>query len=169
MINIRCNWRHASLEFQIKRLDTSQDMSKSAVLFRMIRAADKVEKGGWRLIKEQLSRVEKIDEAPAFTNLQAKYDEESAKILERTKLRIMSDIEGLKILQVQYMYQLLQVNYLEYLKKKVLTVRADQQIEVEDINIPEMVKLLVEMILLDKDSDDLKKIKVILVDWRNRQ
>jgi hypothetical protein len=135
----------------------------------MIRAADKVEKGGWRLIKEQLSRVEKIDEAPAFTNLQAKYDEESAKILERTKLRIMSDIEGLKILQVQYMYQLLQVNYLEYLKKKVLTVRADQQIEVEDINIPEMVKLLVEMILLDKDSDDLKKIKVILVDWRNRQ
>lgn len=166
MINIRCNWKHSSLEYQIKRIDTSQDMSKSAVLSRMIRMADNVQ--DWRPIKEQLSKVEKLEEAPVFTNLQARYDEESARILERVKSKIILDIDGLKILQVQYLYQLLQVNYLEYLKKEALTVRADQQIEVKDINIPEMVKLLVEMILLDKDSDDLKKIKTILVDWRNK-
>ncbi len=168
MINIRCNWKHSSLEYQIKRRDTSQDMSKSAVFSRMIRAADKVKKGDWKFVKELLSKVEKLEEAPAFTNLQAKYDDESAKILDRVKSKILLDIEGLKILQAQYLYQLLQVNYLEELKKEALAVQVDQQVEAEDVNIPEMVKLLVEMILLDKDSDDLKKIKTILVDWRNK-
>lgn len=166
MINIRCNWKHSSLEYQIKQRDTSQDMSKSAVLSRMIRMADKVQ--DWRPIKEQLSKVEKLEEAPVFTNLQARYDEESAWILERVKSKILLDIDGLKILQAQYLYQLLQVNYLEELKKEALIVRADQLVEAEDVNTPEMVKLLVEMILLDKDSDALKKIKTILVDWRNK-
>ncbi|HBC30267.1 MAG TPA: hypothetical protein DC024_03320 [Clostridiales bacterium] len=168
MINIRCNWKHYSLEYQIKRRDTSQDMSKSAVLSRMIRAADKVEKGDWKLVKELLSKVEKLEEAPVFTNLQAKYDEESAEILERVKSKILLEIDGLKILQAQYLYQLLQVNYLEELKKESLGARADKQVKAEDVNMPEMVKLLVEMILLDKDSDALKKIKTILVDWSNK-
>ena len=168
MINIKSNWKHASLEYQIKKFDTSQDLSRSASLIREVRAADKVQ--DWKPIKGLLSKVERLEDAPTFANLQAKYDDESGKILERVKEKILFDLKGdLKVLQTQYLVQLLQVNYLEEVKKEALAVRADQQVEIEDIDAPEMAKLLVEMILLDKDSDALKEIRNILVDWRNNR
>ena len=168
MINIKSNWKHASLEYQIKKFDTSQDLSRSAILIREIKAADKVP--DWKEIKRLLSKVERLADAPTFANLQAKYDNESAKILERVKDKIRNELkDDIKILQTQYLVQLLQVNYLEELKKEALAIRAGQQVDPDDIDVPEIGKLFVEMILLDKDSDALKEIKNILVEWRNNR
>ena len=58
---------------------------------------------------------------------------------------------------------------LEELKKEALAIRAGQQVESEDIDVPEMGRLFVELILLDKDSDALREIKNILVEWRNNR
>ncbi len=167
MINIKCNWKHASLEYQIKKFDTSQDLSRSAILIREIQAADKVQ--DWKPIKGLLSKIERLDDIPTFANLQAKYDEEIGEILECVKNKILLDLDDLKVLQTQYLVQLLQINYLEELKKEALAVRTDHQIEIKDIDAPEMVKLLVEMILLDKDSAALNEIRKILVNWRNNR
>ncbi|MEX1031710.1 MAG: hypothetical protein WDZ91_16920 [Paenibacillaceae bacterium] len=169
MINIKSNWKHCSLEHLIKRFDTAQDLSRGAMLFRMIRAADKVQ--DWRSIKGMLSKVERLEEAPAFSNFQAKYDDEIAEVLERVKEKILLDLkdDSLKVLQTQYLLQLLQLNYLEDLKKEALVLRAEGQVDINDIDAPELVKLLVEIILIDKNSDAISQIKTILVDWRNNR
>lgn len=62
---------------------------------------------------------------------------------------------------------LLQINYLEELKKAALAVRSELQSE--SVEAPELVKLLVEMILLDKDSEVLQTIRDLLVDWKKRR
>ena len=112
MINIKSNWKHASLEYQIKKLDTSQDVSRSAILIREIKAAENVT--DWKEIRGLLLKVERLDVAPTFSNLQAKYDDESAETLERVKRQILVDLsEDLKVLQTQYLVQLLMANYLK--------------------------------------------------------
>lgn len=165
MLNFRCNWRHVSLEYQIKRYDPSQDLSRSAVLAREIRAAEKVE--DWGQIRDRIREVECVKDAPDITNFQAKYNEESAEILERVKKKILEDLPDLQILQTRYLVMLLQIHYLEELKKAALTVRSELQSE--DVEAPELVKLLVEMILLDKDSETLQTIRDLLVDWKKRR
>lgn len=169
MINIKSNWKHCALEHLIKRFDTAQDLSRGAMLFRMIRTADKVQ--DWRTIKSLLSKIERLEEAPSFSNFQAKYDDETAGMLERVKEKILLDLkdDNLKLLQTQYLLQLLQLNYLKELEKETLAIRIDGQVDINDIDAPELVKLLVEIILIDKNSDALSQIKTILVDWRNNR
>ncbi len=169
MINIKCNWRHSSLEYQIKKLDTSMDLSRAAMFFRMLRVAEKEE--DWEKIKGLLLTIKEIDEAPSFSNWQARYDDKSAEILEGVRRKILSDMkDNIKVLQNQYMMQLLQMCYLEHLKKEALAVRSDSQIRTEDVvDAPEVVKLLVELIILDKEADALDEIRNILIEWRNKR
>lgn len=163
-INIKVNWRHISLEYQIRKYDSSQDLSRTALLFRMVEAALDVE--DWNKVKILLPKIEKLEEAPSFTNFQAKYDSETSIKLERVKDKILSDLsESIKVLQQQYMLQLLMCNYLEKLKRDVLNV--GKKVKNEEIDAPEMVKILVEMILLDKNSSLINEIKDILVKWKN--
>ena len=165
MLNFRCNWRHVSLEYQIKRYDPSQDLSRSAVLVREIQAAEKVK--DWKSVRDRIGEVERIKDAPNITNFQAKYNEESARILEKVREKILEDLPELQILQTRYLVLLLQINYLEELKKAALAVRSELQSE--SVEAPELVKLLVEMILLDKDSEVLQTIRDLLVDWKKRR
>ncbi len=165
MLNFRCNWRHVSLEYQIKRYDPSQDLSRSAVLAREIQAAEKVK--DWKSVRDRIGEVERIKDAPDITNFQAKYNEESAKSLEKVREKILEDLPELQILQTRYLVLLLQINYLEELKKAALAVRSELQSE--SVEAPELVKLLVEMILLDKDSEVLQTIRDLLVDWKKRR
>jgi len=39
----------------------------------------------------------------------------------------------------------------------------------EDVDFPEMVKILMQMMFLDKDCIGLKKIREIIIDWRNNR
>ena len=153
------------MEYQIKRYDPSQDLSRSAVLAREIQAAEKVE--DWKSIRDRIGEVERIKDAPDITNFQAKYNEESAKSLEKVREKILEDLPELQILQTRYLVLLLQINYLEELKKAALAVRSELQSE--SVEAPELVKLLVEMILLDKDSEVLQTIRDLLVDWKKRR
>jgi hypothetical protein len=169
MINIKSGWRHSVLEFQIRKLDVgSQDMSRAAVFEREVKAAEKVE--DWKLIQNLLSKVDKIDEAPLFTNLQAKYDDVTGKILTKVRSQMFEDLKptGLKRLQTQYMVLLLQANYLYELGKNILTIRVDGPND-EDINLPEMAKILCDMMLSDKECEDLRTIRKIMIDWRKNR
>ncbi len=163
-INIKVNWRHVSLEYQIRKYDGSQDLSRTALLFRMVEAAVDVE--DWNTVKLLLPKIEKLEEAPGFTNFQAKCDSKTFEKLEGIKEKILYDLkDDIKVLQQQYMLQLLMCNYLEKLKIEVLNV--GEKTSSEEIDAPDMVKILVEMILLDKDSSSINEIKDILVKWKN--
>lgn len=169
MLSIKPSWKHASLEHQIKELDTSQEMSRSAITCRAIAFAREV--SDWSHIKEKLSGIPKLDiEVPG--SMQARLDEESTEALEDIiRPRILEDLTDLKILQNQYLLQLVWQNYLGVLQSKVLAVGAEEKIESENVTGPDMVKLLVEMILLNRETDakSINQIKNILIDWRNNR
>lgn len=167
LINIKTNWKHSTLEYLIKKMDASQDMSRSAVFEREVKAAENVD---WRSIQTSLSELVKNEDAPIFTNLQAKYGEETEEKLSEVRHKMLHDLKetGLKVLQSQYMVLLLQANYLETLKKEKLTIIAEIQIAEENVDMPEMAKIFCEMMLSDKDCEEMKAIRKILVEWRNK-
>lgn len=152
-----------SLEYQIRKLDSNQEVSRTALFFRMVEAAADVK--DWKNIKLLLSRVERFEEAPMFTNFQAKYDAVTSEKLDKVKEKILYDLKDIKVLQQQYMLQLLMCNYLEDIKEEVLSI--GNNINEEEMSAPDMVKILVEIILLDKQSDAINKIKKILKEWKN--
>ena len=73
LLNIKSNWKHATLEYLIKKEDPSQDMSRAAVFEREVNAAENV--GDWREIQVLLSKLKRVEKVPVFTNLQAKYSD----------------------------------------------------------------------------------------------
>lgn len=79
----------------------------------------------------------------------------------------MNDLKGeLERLQTPYMIQLLWLNYYETLKKKALAVGAEKQID-RDISGPDMVKRLVQILLLNREVDApiIQSIKSELMRW----
>lgn len=166
LLNIKSNWKHSTFEYLIKKLDSSQDLSRSAVFEREVKAARGVK--NWRKVQATLADLHREEDAPIVTSFQAKYDNETAKILEEVKKDILEQLsDTLKVLQTQYMVQLLQANYLEVLKREKVSLKADKFVDETDIDLPEMAKIFTEMMLKDKECSELKQIRKILVDWRN--
>lgn len=164
-LNIKTNYKHCALEYRIKKADPSQDMSRSAVFEREVKAAKGV--NNWKAVQATLSDLKIEEEAVVFTGLQVHYEDETERILSQVKKDICEQC-GLQILQTQYMLQLLQANYLETLKREKLFLKTESMVDGSQIGLPEMASILVEMMLKDKDCDHLKQVREILVDWRNK-
>lgn len=169
LFNVKTNWKHSTQEYIIKKLDVSQDMSRAAVLERAIKAAVNVK--NWSSIQALLSRLVKNAEAPVFTNFQAKYGKETEEILIDIRAKMLEDLQksGIKILQSQYILLLLQANYIQKLKEEKLSIIDETHVDEENVDMPEMAKIFCEMMLSDKDGQDIKTIKKILVEWRNKK
>lgn len=160
----KSNWKHGVLEYLIKEIDTEQDLSRSAITIRAIAAAKDVQ--DWKTVKEELVLVKKLD-IPVATSMQAKPDDESAEALKNIRSKILYDLKGeLERLQTPYMIQLLWLNYYNVLKQKALNVGAEKN-KKNDINGPDMVKRLVQILLLNRESDApiIEKIKIALLEW----
>jgi hypothetical protein len=160
----KTSWKHAVLEYQIKELDTSQDLSRSAITSRAIVEGVKVP--DWRVPKEKLALITRMN-IPIPASMQAKLDEEASELLQDIRTKILCDFEGeLERLQTPYMIQLLWVNYLEVLKQKALTVGVEKK-DKDDLTGPDMVKRLVQILLLNRDADAqiIEKIKNDLLEW----
>lgn len=170
MLNVKCNSKHCTLEYLTKQFDTSQDVSRSGIFKRAVMAAETVE--NWMDVYNLLSNLKIEESAPKFTNWQAAYDEDTANILARVKQSMQKQLKAsgviTRVLQTQFMLQLLMANYLEHLKQEKLSIKADKMLN-EEITIPEISAVFTEMILTDKDCEALKEIRKILVEWRNAQ
>jgi len=167
-LNIKCSWKHSVLEYMIKMNDGCHDLSRAAVFQREVKAAESVK--DWKKIRVLLSSLKQNDAAPAFTNLQARYDEVTAESLTTIRSQMLNDLKevGVKVLQNQYMVLLLQMNYLETLKRDKVALQSGNMIDTSDINLPEMSKILTEMMLTDKDCNEMGQIRAILVHWKNK-
>ena len=172
LLNIKTNKRHSILEYLIKKYDPSQDMSRAAVFEREVMAGKKVT--DWKLIRPLLSNLEENDEAkdaPVFSNLQAKYSEKTGEMLSEVRQKILEDLQGpdFKILQTQYMVLLLQANYLKILKEEKLIIKSEDMTDKTDMDMPEITQCLCKMMLTDKDCNELKEIRSIMIKWRDRK
>lgn len=168
ILNTTCNPKHCTLEYLIKRGDSAQDMSRAGMFKRFVLKAEGIE--DWMSRYTMLSDLKLAKEAPQFTNYQAKYDAETREKLEKIKKRMQKSLmEGgviTKVLQTQFMLQLLMVNYMEYLRETKLSLKADKLVA-EEIDLPEMAAIFTEIMLTDRDGNSLKEIRRILVNWRN--
>lgn len=166
-INVRCNWKHSTLEYLIKQADGAQDMTRSGLLKRMVLLAEPVK--DWMPIYESLCGLKFEKSAPEFTNWQAKYDDEIAQKLAQIRDDAQKSLKtgGVirRTLQTQFLLQLLMFNYLEHLRHMRVSLDGDEEVE-EAIDLPAMASIFTAMMLTDKDGEALKKIKKILIDWR---
>ncbi|MDY4097937.1 MAG: hypothetical protein SOY47_14690 [Lachnospiraceae bacterium] len=168
ILNTTCNQKHCTLEYLIKQGDSAQDMSRAGMFKRFVLKAEGIE--DWMSKYTLLSDLKLEKDAPQFTNYQAKYDSETREKLAQIKKRMQKSLlEGgviTKVLQTQFMLQLLMVNYLEYLRETKISLKADKLVA-EEIDLPEMAAIFAEMMLTDREGDSLKEIQRILVNWRN--
>ena len=147
-IAFKSSWKHAVLEYQIKEIDTNQDLSRSAITNRAIDAAGDVE--DWGKVKDDLALLKRMDISIA-TSMQAKPDEERAEkvreIREKMFLDLRNVIPDLKRLQTPYFMQLLSDSV--------------------DLSGPDMVKRLVQILLLNREADKevIEKVKNALLEW----
>lgn len=167
LFNVRTNKKHNYLEKNIKKLDVSQDMSRTAIFERMLRIADS-EVVDWVKIQLHISQLEPLidDEIQISTNFQAKYTDQSKKVLDKISYNIRESLIGVKVLQNQYLLLLLMTFYLEYLKKQILSINNTNLPEILDKGT--IVKFIVEMFLLDSNcTEEIASISKILLDWRS--
>ena len=170
LIKIKTTWRHTTLEYHIKQHDSSQDMSRAAVFEREVKAAEGIK--NWKKKQELLAPYNLIqdEDAPIFTSFQVKCSDETAEKLEQIREDILTQLkgEGMKSLHNPYLVLLLQANYLDVLKQEKLKMEAEDKIEETNIDMPEMAKILCEMMLKDKECEQLKQIQKLLIDWREK-
>lgn len=168
LLNTTCNSKHCSLEKWIKEEDPAQDKSRAGYFKRAVLVAEPVD--DWVPMATLLSDLKLDKDAPQFTNFQAKYDSETREALDVIKEKMQKSlIKGniiKRVLQTQYMLQLLMINYLEHTRANKLTIKADKMVD-DEIDLPEMAALFTEMILTDRECEALKQIRRIMVDWRN--
>lgn len=166
-MNIRTHRPHAILMHEIKSLDSHQDLTKTGIFERAIRAARGVD---WRttpfVIKKLLLEYKDLD-VPVFTSFKIHYSDETGKLLERIIQEITSQLE-LKVIQKQYLLQLLLANYILYLRAQQLKPQSDNLVD-EDLSMPDIVKILVEMMLTDSKCKELEQISKILINWNRRK
>ena len=167
VFNVKCGHKHAVLEYLIKDIDASQDTSRTALLERFIETATNVE--DWMDVYRSLSTVEWSRDVPKLTTWQAKCDEDALlKIREAVEKDLIKGGVISKVLQSQFLLQMLMAAYLEKLKRQRISAKG-KYIDEEDITIPMMSALFTELILTDRKNEAVVKIKDILIDWRNNR
>ncbi|MEG0980088.1 MAG: hypothetical protein RSE39_08670 [Oscillospiraceae bacterium] len=169
LLSIKANWRHAVLEHQIKELDNAQDMTRSGIMERAIFAAQNPHYD-WKKIKDLVTELKRRDDIPIPKSMQAKISPEAKNILNGVRKDILNALKDeIRILQTPYLYQLLMLNYREYLIEQKLMVGEEKKAELNqsDMNGAEMVKRLVEILLLNrtKDKPIIDEIKKSLQEW----
>lgn len=167
IIAFRSTWRHAVLEHLIKEIDPNQDLSRSAVTTRAIREAENVE--DWKFVRESIFKLERLD-IPVAVSMQANIDDETDGRLEEIRVKIWDQLHDefdLTRLQTPYLVQLLWMNYLLLLKERKMRVGSNSEGEA-DLTGPDMVKKLVQILLLNRECDKevIAEVKNALQKWR---
>ena len=159
----------AYCEQLIDEIDPHQDLSRPGKFNRAIAKAKTNSIEDWALRAKGLKRFKNnIPEGVSVpTALQMKVEDTLVSdllVVEET----IKEALNLSTLQTRYEVEILEFNYLEVLKKEVLEVGESKNGGSTDLNGPEMVKILVQILLLNRDSDKavIEKVKEALLEWR---
>lgn len=167
-LNIKTNIRHSTLEYIIKELGGQSDLSRSSIFEKAVRAAQGID---WKSIPEFITELlvdyRNRKDIPVFTSYKVKCSEETNELLKGIIKEIMFQLE-LKVVQKQYLLQLLLGNYILYLKNQRIKLKFNNIID-EELSMPDMAKILVEMMLTDSKCKELEQISKILINWNRRK
>ena len=165
----KCGPRHCDAELEIRRRDHNPEKSRSALFERFVSAAESVT--DFMPVYNLLADLEHHTDAPQFDSWQAKYSEETDEKLKTIRQNMETSLKNggviTRVLQTQFMLLMLMVNYLDTLKKDALTIKADKMVD-EEISLPQMSAILTEMMLTDKDGDELKEIMEVMIKWKRK-
>lgn len=167
-LSLKVGWRHALLENEIRK-HSMLNASRGDILEKCISVGKTCT--DWSKPYKLLSRL-RVENAPEdySTSWQCPISDESASDLEEIKMQIQMNLNEHGIIvqkiQQQYVLQLLMANLVEELKGESLKVKEKENVST-NLTIPEIMATLTELVLTDRDSDTLIKIKNILLDWRN--
>lgn len=165
----KSNECHAGLEYFIDEIDPHPDTSRSGKVNRAIVKGKKLSDDDWKKLSKELKLFRKNElpqiDVPIPTAMQVKIEEDLESDLEIIEENIRRSL-GLQTLQTQYEMQLLWLNYLNYLKKETMNVGEKKRTD-ENLTGPDIVKKLVQIILLNREKDKkvIEKIKNILIEW----
>lgn len=167
-LNIKTNIRHSTLEYIIKELGGQSDLSRSGIFEKAVRASQGID---WKSIPEFITELlvdyRNRNDIPVFTSYKVKCSEETNELLKGIIKEIMFQLE-LKVVQKQYLLQLLLGNYILYLKNQRIKLKFNNIID-EELSMPDMAKILVEMMLTDSKCKELEQISKILINWNRRK
>lgn len=155
------------LEERINEIDYNSDTSRNGKFNRAIVKAQNCTLDELRKFSKELKSFKNsIPDGVSFpTALQVAVDEELDQALIDVEKKIMIAL-NLKTLQTKYEVELLWFIYLCELQKDVMHVGKPKRIA-EDLTGPEMVKILVEVLMLnrDKDKEVIEAVKSALLKW----
>lgn len=174
-LNVRATWKHYYLERQIKGLeDPSHDMTRSALLERQLASAKNVE--NWNSIQPLVQQLKKKETSEisekVITNLQVKYTGESRQKIQAIKEKMKDDLNNndigarLSYIQMPYFLLMLEMNYLEELKRKIAQKEENNTDTGFCITLPDTAALLTEMLISEPTCKQLRDIQEILISWK---
>ena len=152
----------------IDEIDPHQDTSRAGKFNRAIEKAKSLSSEEWKILSKQLKKFK--NDVPSDitvpTALQVRVD----KGLEEPLLAIEDGLKkalDLTTLQTRYEFEILWLNYLNCLKSDIMNVGDIKNESKDDLTGPDMVKKLVQILLLNRETDKLviEKVKSALLEW----
>ena len=163
MYSIRPNIGIMSLIAEIIELEKSnKDKTRIAIFERAVAEAKKQE--NWQKVYDAFE-VKENHSIVIPESLQVKADELDMELIRK---EISSSIEGIKKPKIVFVVKLILFNYLIKLRENASLVGLVRENK-EDISASEMVKILVEIIIMNRSADFelIEEIKEKLIEWRN--
>lgn len=147
----------ALLERMIKELDNHQEISRSAITNRAIKAAESVV--DWSSISKELLRLKPSQDIIVPTSMQVKIDEENTLVYRKVWAKISADLNVR--LQTPYFLTLIWTHYFAQLQAqaKEISLKEDSKSDLE------IVAALLELLLRNREEDRsrLEAIKELLL------
>ena len=155
------------LEERINEIDYNSDTSRNGKFNRDIIKTQSCTLEELKTYAKELKKIKnKIPNDVGFpTALQVTVDEELEDALTEVEENVMSAL-NLTTLQTKYEVELMWFIYMCELQKDVMEV-GEKKIKEKDLTGPEMVKRLVEILMLNREQDKevIEEIKYILIKW----
>ncbi len=155
------------LEKRINEIDYNSDTSRNG---KFNRAIEKTQNRTLEELKNDAKELKKFknkipNDVGFPTSLQVTADEELEDALTEVEENIMSAL-NLTTLQTKYEVELMWFIYLNELQKDIMEV-GEKKVEEEDLTGPEMVKRLVEILMLNREQDKrvIEEVKSALLKW----
>ncbi len=165
LLTWKANWKHVALKQAILALDRSQDNSVSGITCRAIEVTLSHTANDWLADRENLPTVSEGDVAVPLT-MQARIPADMADDLAKIRENIINALPDVTILHTQYLIQLLWTAYLKYLKEKAIATSSS--LDRDDVTLPQLMGIITEIMLIDKNSLELAEMRRLAAAWKNR-
>lgn len=163
LYSIRPNLGIMSLIAEIIELERSNnDTTRIAIFERAVAEAKK--QNNWQKVYDTEIEENKSVEVPE--SFQVKADENDIDFISK---KILSNIDSIKKPRMVFIAKLILCNYLLKLREKASLVGVVKDEKV-DISASEMIKLLVEVLIMNRGADFelIEEIKEKLIEWRTK-